>query len=33
MVLGRERGLEFLEHQGVGGLLVAPDGTLWKVNL
>ena len=27
MVLGRERGLQFLEDQGVGGLLVSPDGT------
>jgi thiamine biosynthesis lipoprotein len=33
MVLGRERGLRFLEAQGVGGLLIAPDGTNWKVNL
>jgi thiamine biosynthesis lipoprotein len=33
MVLGRERGLQFLEQQGVGGLLVAPDGGLRKVNL
>jgi FAD:protein FMN transferase len=28
MVLGRERGLQFLEDQGVGGLLMAPDGTM-----
>jgi len=27
MVLGRERGLAFLEDQGVGGLLMSPDGT------
>jgi thiamine biosynthesis lipoprotein len=27
MVLGRERGLQFLEDQGVGGLLMSPDGT------
>jgi thiamine biosynthesis lipoprotein len=27
MVLGRERGLRLLEDQGVGGLLMAPDGT------
>jgi thiamine biosynthesis lipoprotein len=33
MILGRERGLQFLEEQGVGGLLMAPDGTQWKVNL
>lgn len=33
MVLGRERGLEFLEQQGVGGLLIAPDGTTSQVNL
>jgi FAD:protein FMN transferase len=33
MILGRERGLRFLEQQGVGGLLIAPDGTQWKVNL
>jgi thiamine biosynthesis lipoprotein len=26
MVLGRERGLEFLESQGVGGLLLSSDG-------
>jgi thiamine biosynthesis lipoprotein len=33
MVLGRERGIELLEHQGVGGLLVSPDGAMRKVNL
>jgi thiamine biosynthesis lipoprotein len=33
MLLGRERGLEFLEQQDVGGLLVAPDGGVRKVNL
>jgi thiamine biosynthesis lipoprotein len=33
MVLGRERGLRFLEEQGVGGLLVAPDGSSVSVNL
>jgi FAD:protein FMN transferase len=33
MVLGRERGLDFLKSQGVGGVLVAPDGTVWQVNL
>jgi|SRR5579864_8389561 len=33
MVLGRERGLAFLEAQGVGGLLIAPDGSSWQVNL
>ena len=33
MILGRERGLRFLEEQGVGGLLMAPDGKQWKVNL
>lgn len=33
MVLGRERGLEFLEQQGVGALLMAPDGATWQVNL
>jgi FAD:protein FMN transferase len=27
MVLGREQGLQFLENQGVGGLLIAADGT------
>jgi len=27
MVLGRERGLQFLERQGVRGLLIAPDGS------
>jgi thiamine biosynthesis lipoprotein len=33
MVLGRQRGLQFLESQGVGGVLVAPDGTTLAVNL
>lgn len=33
MVLGREHGQQFLAQQGVGGLLVAADGTLQKVNL
>jgi thiamine biosynthesis lipoprotein len=33
MVLGRDRGLQLLEQQGVGGVLVAPDGSVWKVNL
>jgi FAD:protein FMN transferase len=33
MVLGRERGLSFLESQAVGGLLIAPDGTQTSVNL
>lgn len=33
MVLGQERGLRFLEKQGVGGLLIADDGTTWRVNL
>jgi thiamine biosynthesis lipoprotein len=33
MILGRERGLQFLEEQGVGGLLIAPDGTQSRVNL
>jgi thiamine biosynthesis lipoprotein len=32
MILGREEGLHFLEHQGVSGVLVAPDGAVWKVN-
>ena len=27
MVLGREQGLRFLEQQGVGGLLIASDGS------
>jgi FAD:protein FMN transferase len=30
MVLGRERGLAFLESQGVHGLLLAPDGTAYE---
>jgi thiamine biosynthesis lipoprotein len=29
MVLGRERGLAFLESQGVHGLLLDPDGTAY----
>src|SRR5579859_6064773 len=33
MILGRERGLEFLEDQGVGGLLVTPDGTTLTTGL
>jgi thiamine biosynthesis lipoprotein len=33
MVLGRERGPQFLEQQGVSGLLIAPDGTMERVNL
>jgi thiamine biosynthesis lipoprotein len=33
MVLGRERGSHFLASQGVGALLIAPDGTTLKVNL
>jgi thiamine biosynthesis lipoprotein len=33
MVLGRERGLRFLESQRVGGLLIASDGTQLSVNL
>ena len=32
-VLGREHGLRFLEDQGVGGLLIAGDGTTRTVNL
>jgi thiamine biosynthesis lipoprotein len=28
MVLGRERGLQLLEDQGVGGLLISADGTI-----
>ena len=28
MVLGRERGLQLLEDQGVGGLLMSADGTI-----
>jgi thiamine biosynthesis lipoprotein ApbE len=31
MVLGRERGLRFLEAQAVSALLVAPDGSLTTV--
>ena len=33
IVLGRERGLQFLEKQGVGGLLVTPTGEVFAVNL
>lgn len=33
MVLGRERGLEFLRAQRVGGLVIAPDGEMLQVNL
>jgi len=33
MVLGPERGLAFLQEQGVGGLLIAPDGTVTRINL
>ena len=33
MLLGCDAGRTFLEQQGVGGLLVGPDGTRWKVNL
>lgn len=33
MVLGRSAGLKFLEEQGVGGLLMAADGSTWQVNL
>jgi FAD:protein FMN transferase len=33
MVLGRDRGLEFLRGQGVGGLVIAPDGEMLEVNL
>lgn len=33
MVLGREQGLQFLETQGVGGLLVTPTGEVFVVNL
>jgi thiamine biosynthesis lipoprotein len=33
MVLGRVAGSGFLEGQGVGGVLVAPDGTTLTVNL
>jgi thiamine biosynthesis lipoprotein len=31
MVLGREGGLRFLERHGVDGVLVAPDGAVWRV--
>jgi thiamine biosynthesis lipoprotein len=33
MVLGRQRGAELLEQQGVSGVLIAPDGATWEVNL
>ncbi len=33
MVLGRERGFKFLDDQGVGGLLVGPDGSIVSLNL
>ncbi len=33
MVLGGERGLEFLQDQGVGGLLVRPDGSIVSLNV
>lgn len=33
MVLGRERGVELLEQQGVGGLLIAAGGAMWRVRL
>jgi thiamine biosynthesis lipoprotein len=33
MVLGRQRGIELLEQQGVSGVLIAPDGATWEVNL
>jgi hypothetical protein len=33
MVLGRQQGAHFLEQQGVRGVLVAPDGSVWRVNL
>jgi FAD:protein FMN transferase len=33
MVFGRERGARFLEEQGVGGVLIAPDGAIVSVNL
>jgi FAD:protein FMN transferase len=33
MVLGAEAGRELLERQGVGGLFVAPDGSITSVNL
>jgi thiamine biosynthesis lipoprotein len=31
MALGRDRGLQFLERQGVRGLLIAPDGATFSV--
>lgn len=33
MVLGSQRGLEFLDDQGVSGLLVTPDGAIVSLNL
>jgi thiamine biosynthesis lipoprotein ApbE len=33
MVLGSERGLKFLDEQGVRGLLVAPNGSVASLNL
>jgi thiamine biosynthesis lipoprotein len=33
MVLGRERGMEFLRAQGVGRLMIAPDGATCELNL
>jgi FAD:protein FMN transferase len=33
MVLGSERGLEFLKEQGVSGLLVTPDGAIVSLDL
>ncbi len=33
MVLGGDRGLEFLDQQGVRGLLVAPNGSIASLNL
>ena len=33
MVLGRERGSEFLKRQAVGGLFIGPDGSMSTVNL
>jgi thiamine biosynthesis lipoprotein len=32
-LLGCDRGRTLLEQQGVGGLLVGPDGSRWRVNL
>jgi thiamine biosynthesis lipoprotein ApbE len=33
MVLGRQAGATFLESQGVGGVLISPEGTAKLVNL